>query len=74
MAQPTNFFGYQWLARAVNAATSSSLNNTLVLMPNEVTVPRPLGAFTAFEKHRHLFYDMTALPSHAWDAFYLATS
>jgi hypothetical protein len=43
-------------------------------MPNEATVVRPLSGLAAFEKHRHLFHDMAALPSHAWDAFYLATS
>jgi hypothetical protein len=66
--------GYHWLARAINIATSISLDNTLVPMPNEAIFPRPLGALAAFEEHRHLFHYMAAPPSHAWDAFYLATS
>jgi hypothetical protein len=66
--------GYDWLARAINIATFISLDNTLVPIPNEAIFPRPLGALAAFEEHRHLFHYMAAPPSHAWDAFYLATS
>ena len=60
-----------WLTKAIQQSTHSFQNNTHILALDP-DIARPQHAIADFQRCRHLFDEMLALPNNAWDAYYLA--